>query len=140
MSCCYKVNFSLTFRFAYGYVDLQDEYKLFTTPEFSEFFCTDSELSNMPRKDAEKTVEQWKERAARGKGIELAVDNYVSILDDALDRIDKWYRENTTYSPKEFCLLPDYAIVHGVRYELPQDPECYIKLLTILITDVTLVR
>ncbi|MBQ1373324.1 hypothetical protein IIY66_00770 [Candidatus Saccharibacteria bacterium] len=139
MSCCYKVNFSLTFRFTRGYVDLQDEYELFTTPEFSEFFYTDSELSNMPRKDAEKTIEQWKEKA-RGKGIELAVDNYVPILDDVLDRIDKWYKENTTYSPKEFYLLPDYAIVHGVRYELPQDPEEYIKLQTILITDVTLVR
>lgn len=139
MSCCYKVNFSLTFRFTRGYVDLQDEYELFTTPEFSEIFYTDSELSNMPRKDAEKTIEQWKEKA-RGKGIELAVDNYVPILDDILDRIDKWYKENTTYSPMEFYLLPDYAIVHGVRYELPQDPECYIKLQTILITDVTTVQ
>ena len=139
MSCCYKVNFSLTFRFTYGYVDLQDEYKLFTTPEFSEFFYTDSELFNMPRKDAEKTIEQWKEKA-RGKGIELAVDNYVSILNDALDRINEWYRENTTYSSKEICLLPDYGTVHGVRDELEEDPECYIKLLSILITDVTLVR
>lgn len=139
MLCCYKVNFSLTFRFTYSYVSLRDEYKLFTTPEFSEVFYTDSELFKMSRKDAEKTIEQWKEEAYK-KSIKLAVDNYVSILNDTLDRINGFYRENTTYFSEDIRLLPDYGTIQGVRDDLEEDPEYYLTLQTILMTDVTLVK